>query len=141
MRFGLVHRIMTDALAALGILAVVSTSSMSPWANAVVLVGLVVALAIPEAWQSKPQLRQFATLGPLALFVIQAARLLMGRSMLDIAVEFAALLQVVRISTRRGAAHDQQIIVAKLNNNIKRGGTHRLKRSKGNHTILIFSCS
>jgi protein-glutamine gamma-glutamyltransferase len=114
MRFGLVHRVMTDALAALGILAVVSTSSMSPWANAVVLVGLVVSLAIPEAWQSKPQLRQFATLGPLALFVIQAARLLMGRSMLDIAVEFAALLQVVRISTRRGAAHDQQIIVLAL---------------------------
>ena len=39
MRFGLVHRIMTDALAALGVLAVVNTSSMSPWTTALVLVG------------------------------------------------------------------------------------------------------
>ena len=114
MRFGLVHRIMTDALAALGILAVVSTASMSMWANVVVIAGLVVALAIPEAWQARPAMRQLATLGPLTLFIIQAVRLVLGRSMLDIAVEFAALLQVIRISTRRGAAHDQQIIVLAL---------------------------
>ena len=35
MRFGLVHRVMTDALAALGVLAVVSTASLSPWTNLV----------------------------------------------------------------------------------------------------------
>ena len=114
MRFGLVHRVMTDALAALGVLAVVNTASMSPWTNAVVLVGLALALAMPEAWQSKPALRHLATIGPIALFLVQGARLIAGRSALDVAVEFAALLQIIRLATRRGAAHDQQIIVLAL---------------------------
>lgn len=114
MRFGLVHRIMTDALAALGVLAVVNTASMTPWTTAIVLVGLGLALAIPETWQTKPALRHLATVGPLTLFAVQAVRLLAGRPALDIAVEFAAILQIIRLATRRGAAHDQQIIVLAL---------------------------
>src|SRR5258708_28598773 len=114
MRFGLVHRVMTDALAALGVLAVVSTASLSGWTNMALLAGLAFALAIPESWQARPALRHVATVAPLTLFIIQGARLLTGRSPLDVAVEFAALLQIVRLSTRRGAAHDQQIIVLAL---------------------------
>src|ERR1017187_2047922 len=111
MRFGLVHRLMTDALAALGILAVVSTASMSPWTNGVLLIGLMLALAIPESWQNKPALRHFASIAPLVLLAVEVGRLLAGCPPLDVAVEFAALLQIVRLATRRGAAHDQQIIV------------------------------
>jgi transglutaminase-like putative cysteine protease len=114
MRFGFVHRVMTDALAALGVLAVVSTASLDPWTNGFLLVGLVLALALPERWQTKPALRHFATIAPLALFMIQTLRLVLGRPALDVAVEFAALLQIVRLATRRGAAHDQQIVVLAL---------------------------
>lgn len=114
MRFGLVHRIMTDALAALGVLAVVNTASMSPWTTALVLIGLGLALAVPEGWQNRPALRHLATIGPLTLFAVQGVRLLAGRPALDIAVEFAAILQIIRLATRRGAAHDQQIIVLAL---------------------------
>lgn len=114
MRFGLVHRIMTDALAALGVLAVVNTASMSPWTTGFVLVGLALALAVPESWQNKPALRHLATVGPLTLFAVQGVRLLAGRPALDVAVEFAAVLQIIRLATRRGAAHDQQIIVLAL---------------------------
>jgi transglutaminase-like putative cysteine protease len=46
--------------------------------------------------------------------VVQGARLVLGRSPLDVAVEFAALLQIIRLATRKGAAHDQQIIVLAL---------------------------
>jgi transglutaminase-like putative cysteine protease len=113
-RFGFVHRVMTDALATLGILAVVSTTSMSPWTNVVLLVGLAGALCIPESWQAKPALRHFSNAAPVALFVAQAVRLLAGRPPLDVAIEFAALLQIIRLATRRGAAHDQQIIVLSL---------------------------
>lgn len=114
MRFGLVHRIMTDALAALGVLAIVNTASMPPWTTALVLVGLALALAVPEAWQNRPALRHLATIGPLTLFAVQGVRLLAGRPALDVAVEFAAILQIIRLATRRGAAHDQQIIVLAL---------------------------
>lgn len=114
MRFGLVHRIMTDALAALGVLAVVNTASMSTWTTGFVIAGLLLALAIPESWQSRPTLRHLATIGPLTLFAVQGIRFLAGRPALDIAVEFAAILQIIRLATRRGAAHDQQIIVLAL---------------------------
>ncbi len=105
---------MTDALAALGVLAVVSSSSMSAPVSAFVIISLGLAMAIPEAWQGRAWLRHFATIGPLTLFTVQGARLLSGSPALDISVEFAALLQVIRISTRKGAAHDQQIIVIAL---------------------------
>ena len=114
MRFGLVHRIMTDALAALGVIAVANTSSMSPWTEVLLLIALCLALAVPEGWQNKPALRHLATIGPLTLFAVQGVRLLAGRPALDIAVEFAAILQIIRLATRRGAAHDQQIIVLAL---------------------------
>ncbi len=114
MRFGLVHRVMTDALAALGVMAVVSTASLSPWTNFLLVVGLAVALAIPEGWQGRPVMRHFPTIAPLILLLVQGARLLAGHSPLDVAVEFAALLQIARLATRRGAAHDQQIIVLAL---------------------------
>ena len=114
MRFGLVHRIMTDALAALGVVAVVNTAGMTPWTTGFVLIGLALALAVPESWQSKPWLRHLATIGPLTLFAVQGVRFVAGRSALDIAVEFAAVLQIIRLATRRGAAHDQQIIVLAL---------------------------
>lgn len=105
---------MTDALATLGVLAVVSTSALSPWTNAFVLVVLAMALAVPESWQTKPFIKPVATLGPLLLFAVEAVRLLAGHSGLDVAVEFAVFLQVIRLATRRGAAHDQQIIVIAL---------------------------
>ena len=114
MRFGLVHRVMTDALAALGVLAVVSTASLGPWTNAFLVVGLAISIAIPESWQGRPALRHIATIGPLLLLLAQGGRLLAGSSPLDVAVEFAAVLQIVRLATRRGAAHDQQIIVLAL---------------------------
>ncbi len=45
---------------------------------------------------------------------MQAARLFTGASLLETAIEFAAGLQVIRLATRRGAAHDQQVIVLAL---------------------------
>ncbi len=114
MRFGLVHRIMTDALAVLGVLAVVSTATLGLPTNIALVVGLALALAVPEGWQTKPFFRHAATTGMLLLFVVQSARIVAGQPPIDVAVEFAALLQVVRVATRRGAAHDQQIIVLAL---------------------------
>jgi transglutaminase-like putative cysteine protease len=114
MRFGLVHRVMTDALAVLGVLAIVSTASLSLWTNIALLIGLAIAIAIPESKQGRPAMRRFATAAPLVLLAVEGGRLLAGRFPLDVAVEFAAFLQVIRLATRRGAAHDQQIIVLAL---------------------------
>jgi transglutaminase-like putative cysteine protease len=114
MRFGLVHRIMTDALALLGVLAIVSTAQLNTWTNVVLVVGIFAALFVPEGWQTRPSARHFGTIATVAVFVVQGARFVSGQSLLDVAIEFAALLQVIRVATRRGAAADQHIIVLAL---------------------------
>src|SRR6185295_10635824 len=50
----------------------------------------------------------------LAVLAIQAVRILLDENVLDVLVEFAAALQIIRLATRKGAAHDQQVIVLAL---------------------------
>ncbi len=114
MRFGLIHRIMTDALAALGLLALITSGELDRWVSILLVAGLVAALAIPERWPDRPALRHLSVFAPLALLVLQLSRLFTGGDVLALAVEFACALQVVRLATRRGAAHDQQVIVLAL---------------------------
>lgn len=114
MRFGFIHRIMTDALATLGLLALVTSGELSRIVAIGLLVGLVLALALPDRWQDKPLVRRLSVFAPLGLFIIEAVRLGAGANFLEVAVEFAAGLQVIRLGTRRGAAHDQQVVVLAL---------------------------
>jgi transglutaminase-like putative cysteine protease len=105
---------MTDSLAALGLLALVTSGQLNHWLTLAILLGLVVAVLIPESFQDRPLARRIGVALPLALLGAQAVRLFMGASLLESAVEFAAGLQVIRLGTRRGAAHDQQVIVLAL---------------------------
>lgn len=114
MRFGLVHRIMTDALATLGLLALVTSGELDRWMTVLLVVGLVGALAVPERWPDRAVFRHLSVFAPLGLLVLQLSRLFTGGDVLALAVEFACALQVVRLATRRGAAHDQQVIVLAL---------------------------
>ncbi|HEX3851760.1 MAG TPA: hypothetical protein VHW01_12385, partial [Polyangiaceae bacterium] len=114
MRFGLIHRIMTDSLAALGLLALVTSGELNRWLTVVILVGLAIAVVIPEGFQDRPTMRRIGVVLPLVLLGVQAVRLFMNANLLQTAVEFAAALQVIRLATRRGAAHDQQVIVLAL---------------------------
>jgi protein-glutamine gamma-glutamyltransferase len=114
MRFGLIHRIMTDALAALGLLSLLASGELNRWFVFATLAGLLIAVVLPQRFQDSNLLRRFAVVFPLSLLALQTSRLFSGESLLPLAVEFAAALQVVRLATRRGAAHDQQVIVLAL---------------------------
>jgi len=110
-RFGLVHRVMTDTLAALGVLALVTGGQFSRWAAVSILVGLALALAVQESWQRHPAFRWVDTIALVATVALQGTRAALGASPLDLVIEFAAALQIIRLATRKGAAHDQQVIV------------------------------
>jgi transglutaminase-like putative cysteine protease len=113
-RFGFVHRIMTDALAALGVLALVLSGQFTRTVSVIILVGLVGALSVRESWQRHPALRHLDTGALLVVLAVQVARVLMDVPVLDVLIEFAAALQIIRLATRKGAAHDQQVIVLSL---------------------------
>ncbi len=121
MRFGAVHRTMTNALAVLGIFALVLSGQISHAMTALIVVALAAAIGVPllrdveeEAWHASPWVQRLATFAPVALLSVELLRWFFGRSALEIAIEFAALLQVIRLVTRRGAAHDQQVIILAL---------------------------
>ena len=105
---------MTDSLAALGLLALITSGELNHWLAVVILVGLALAVVIPESLQDRPLVRRIGVVLPVVLLGVQAVRLFMGGGLLEVAVEFAAGLQVIRLGTRRGAAHDQQVIVLAL---------------------------
>jgi transglutaminase-like putative cysteine protease len=114
MRFGVVHRLMTNALAALGVLALVSSGQFSVSVSIIVMLGLALALAVREPWQRHPAFRHVDTIALLIVIAVQVTRFALGVGSLDVLIEFAAALQIVRLATRRGAAHDQQVIVLAL---------------------------
>ena len=105
---------MTDSLAALGLLALITSGELNHWLAIAILIGLALAVVIPESFQDRPLVRRIGVVLPVVLLGVQAVRLFMGSSLLEVAVEFAAGLQVIRLGTRRGAAHDQQVIVLAL---------------------------
>lgn len=114
MKFGVVHRIMTDALAALGLLSLVTSGELDPWMTATIVIGLIFAVVVPERLQDHPRTGTVGAILSVVLLVTQAVRLFFGGDVLELLVEFAGALQVIRLGTRRGAAHDQQIILLAL---------------------------
>lgn len=114
MKFGLTHRILTSSLAALGVLAIVLSGALPRVSTALLLIGLVGALAATEKFQQSTAARYAAAIVPSVLLAVEFLRLIGGANLLDLAVEFAAALQIVRLATRRGAMHDQQVILLAL---------------------------
>src|SRR5690242_19606976 len=105
---------MTDALAALGLLSLVTSGELDPWMTTAIVVGLLIAVLVPERYQEHPRAGNVGAALSVALLVAQVTRLFLGADALQLAVEFAGALQVIRLGTRRGAAHDQQIILLAL---------------------------
>ncbi len=115
MRFGLIHRILTDALAALGVLALVVSGQFGRDLSLAALAGLAIAVALREPWRQRAAQRHVDVGFTVLLIATQLGRAFFTRaSVLDLIIEFAVGLQLIRVATRNGAAHDQQIIVLAL---------------------------
>jgi hypothetical protein len=105
---------MTGSLAALGVLALVTSGKLHPMATAIVLVGLLIGLFLPDDYRKGAYLQLTGVVGPLVALAVQVGRISFGGDPIPIVIEFAAALQVIRLITRRGAAHDHQVILLAL---------------------------
>ncbi|MCC6526183.1 MAG: DUF3488 domain-containing protein [Polyangiaceae bacterium] len=115
MRFGLVHRVMTDALAALGILALVASGQFDRAVSLLVVACLVGVMLMKEGWRQQVAQRHVDTVAVCVLVAAQFGRaVLSSASVLDLLIEAAVGLQIIRMASRKGAAHDQQVIVLAL---------------------------
>jgi transglutaminase-like putative cysteine protease len=113
-RFGLVHRVLTNALAALGVLALLSGGQFSRSATIAILASLALAVVVPEAWQRNPKVKHLDGAALVGVLLLQIVRYALGADVIDVLIEFAMALQIVRVATRRGAVHDQQVILLAL---------------------------
>lgn len=114
MKFGLAHRIAINSLATIGIITVFACGMLKPAAIIALSVGLVAALIVSERQQQSKFYTRLVIALPIAWLVVDMVRFAMGASVLEIALEYAAVLQVIRLATRQGASHDQQIILLAL---------------------------
>ena len=114
MRFGLIHRLMLDSLAVVGLLALTATGELDRRTTIVLLIGLLLALSAPASLREQRVVQLSGSLISVGALFVQLARLTSSANIVTLVVEFAALLQVVRLATRRGAAHDQQIVILAL---------------------------
>ncbi|MBK7396825.1 MAG: DUF3488 domain-containing protein [Myxococcales bacterium] len=114
MKFGLTHRILTSALATLGVLAIVLSGALPKVTVALLVIGLVFALVTTERFQQSTTARYAAAIVPSLVLGVELLRFVSGAPLLELAVEFAAALQIVRLATRRGATHDQQVVLLAL---------------------------
>jgi len=113
-KFGLTHRILTSALATLGVLAIVLSGALPKVTVALLVLGLVFALVTTEKFQQSTTARYAAAIVPSLVLGVELLRFVSGAPLLELAVEFAAALQIVRLATRRGATHDQQVVLLAL---------------------------
>lgn len=111
MRFGATHAIMTNLLAVLGVVALISSGDFAPAFIVAVIAALAGAIALPPKWKTHVVAGRAATVIALAALGLQVFRVTTGGSFLMATTEYAILLQIIRLATRRGAAHDRQVIV------------------------------
>ncbi len=105
---------MLDSLAMVGLLALTATGELDRRTAIALLVGLAVALSIPSTLRELRAVQLAGSILYVAALFLQLIRLTSSANLVTLAVEFAAFIQVVRLATRRGAAHDQQIIILAL---------------------------
>jgi transglutaminase-like putative cysteine protease len=105
---------MLDSLAVVGLLALSATGELDRRMVIALLVGLSVALGIPSKFRELRAVQLAGSFLYVSALFLQLIRLTSSANVVTLAVEFAALIQVVRLATRRGAAHDQQIIILAL---------------------------
>ena len=105
---------MLDSLAVVGLLAVLATGEFERKTALFLLLGLIVAIVVPASIREKRPVQFAGTVTSVGALIIQISRLTTSANVVTLVLEFAALLQIVRLATRRGAAHDQQIIVLAL---------------------------
>ena len=111
MRFALAHKLVTYLFAGLGLTALMLGTTFSP-IEQLLLVG-----AFGASWFAEPPLldrpgySRFWNVAAVVILIIQIGRAIAGEATLTVGVQYAAFLQISRLSHRKTAADYQQIAI------------------------------
>lgn len=111
MRFAFAHKLVTYLFAALGLIALMLGTTFSPVEAAVVVVAFVASWFAEPPLLDRPGYSRFWNIAAVVVLFVQIARAIGGEALLTVGVQYAAFLQISRLSHRKTAADYQQIAI------------------------------
>lgn len=111
MRFAFAHKLVAYLFAALGLIALMLGTSFSPVEGIVVIVAFVASWFAERPLIARPAYSRFWNTAAVVVLLVQIARAIGGEPLLTVGVQYAAFLQISRLSHRTGAADYQQITI------------------------------
>lgn len=111
MSFARLHKIVTYALAALGLGALSLGGELTAPALVLIALGLVASWWLEGARIEDPHWQRGWNVVLVAFFAVEVLRGLLGEPLLPLALEITAALQISRLANRRRAAEHQQIAI------------------------------
>lgn len=111
MSFRLAHKVVTYLFAGLGLSGLTLGSALSPVQLGVIGGAFVLSWFVEEPLLSVKGYSRFWTIAAVVVLGVQITRVVMGSAMLGIGVEYAAFLQLSKLSHRKNSADHQQIAI------------------------------
>jgi hypothetical protein len=111
MRFVFAHKLVAYLFAGLGLIALMLGTTVRLGESLVVVLAYVASWFAEPPLLDRPAYSRFWNIAAVVLLFVQIARAIAGEAMLSVGVEYAAFLQLSRLSHRKAAADYQQIAI------------------------------
>jgi hypothetical protein len=111
MRFAFAHKLVAYIFAGLGLTALMLGTTFSTVESLVVVVAFVASWFAEPPLLDRPGYSRFWNVAAVVFLLIQIARALAGEPTLTVGVQYAAFLQISRLSHRKTASDYQQIAI------------------------------
>lgn len=111
MRFAFAHKLVAYLFAGLGLIALMLGTAFSPIESAIVILGFAASWFAERPLLDRSGYSRFWNVAAVAILVVQILRALGGEPLLSVGVQYAAFLQISRLSHRKTAADYQQIAI------------------------------
>jgi len=111
MRFVFAHKLVAYLFAGLGLVALMLGTTFSPIESLLVIAAFVASWFAEPPLLDRPRYSRFWNIAAVVFLVVQIVRAIAGEAALTVGVEYAAFLQISRLSHRKTAADYQQIAI------------------------------
>ena len=111
MRFQFAHKLVAYLFAGLGLIALMLGSTFTPVDSIIVMIAFVASWFAEPPLIERPGYSRAWNIAAVVLLFVQIARAIGGEATLTVGVQYAAFLQISRLSHRKSAADYQQIAI------------------------------
>jgi hypothetical protein len=111
MRLAFAHKLVTYLFAGLGLIALMLGTTFSRVGSLFLIVGFAASWFAEPPLLERPGYSRFWNVAAIVFLFVQVGRVIAGEAMLSAGVQYAAFLQISRLSHRKAAADYQQITI------------------------------